>query len=181
MRLVKKITPNKNLVLIFFLGAVCFSLSAQENSPYSRYGLGDLVPTGNIINGVMGGVATPYFDYKSVNYLNPATYSKLRVTTFDLGFELDNRVIREPNQTGKFNSGTANISYVQLGIPIMPKKNWGINFSLRPVSRISYKIQTNERLPNIDSVATLYQGTGGSYEVAAGTGIAFGNFSIGFN
>src|SRR5947208_16537389 len=121
---------------------------SQENSPRSKYGLGDIVPAGNLINRAMGGLSTPFstYDNQSVNYLNPASYSRLKLTTFDLGFEVDSRVMRETNSTNKFNSGSANISYVQLGIPLNRKLHWGVNLGLRPNTRISYKIQTNERI-----------------------------------
>ncbi|HYE53446.1 MAG TPA: hypothetical protein VD996_01335 [Chitinophagaceae bacterium] len=181
MRLVKIITLSRNTVSLALFLSCCLQLSAQENSPYSRYGLGDQVPNGNIINRAMGGVSTAYFDYQSINYLNPATYSKLRVTTFDLGFEVDSRTLREPNNPGKFSASSANISYVQLGIPIVPKRSWGLNLGLRPVTRVNYKVLTAGRTSFGDSLQTLYEGTGGSYDVFAGTGIAFGNFSIGFN
>ncbi|HYJ37366.1 MAG TPA: hypothetical protein VEV87_02070, partial [Chitinophagaceae bacterium] len=120
-----------------------------------------------------------------VNYLNPATYSRLTVTTFDLGFELDTRALREPNISGKYNSGSANVSYVMLGIPVIRDKSGttrlGATLGLRPNTRISYKIQTNERIENVDSVSSLYEGNGGSYEFIAGAGIRLGNLSIGFN
>lgn len=183
MRLVKKITFSRNTVLVAWLLACCFQLSAQENSPYSRYGLGDQLPQGNIINRGMGGVSTAYFDFRSINYsinyTNPATYSKLYATTFDLGFEVDNRTLREPNNPAKFSAASANISYVQLGIPLIRSK-WGMNIGLKPVTRVNYKIQTNERIP-IDSLQTLYEGTGGSYDVFAGTGFSIGNFALGVN
>jgi hypothetical protein len=180
MRLVKIITLSRFTVLLALSLGYGSLLSAQENSPYSRYGLGDQVPGGHIINRAMGGISTAYFDYQSINYMNPATYSKLRVTTFDLGFEVDTRTLREPNNPGKFNSASANIAYVQLGIPLVPKRSWGLNFGLKPSTRVNYKIQTNERNA-IDSLATLYEGTGGSYDVFFGTGIAFKNLSIGVN
>ncbi|HEY0678999.1 MAG TPA: hypothetical protein VGD17_11980 [Chitinophagaceae bacterium] len=180
MRLVKIITLSRFTVLVVLFLGCCLQSSSQENSPYSRYGLGDQVPGGNIINRAMGGVSTAYFDLQSINYTNPATYSQLRVTTFDLGFEVDSRTLREPNNPGKFSASSANISYVQLGIPIVPKRSWGLNFGLKPVTRVNYKIQTNERTP-YDSLITVYEGTGGSYDVFAGTGIAFKNFSIGVN
>ena len=52
---------------------------------------------------------------------------------------------------------------------------------LRPVSRINYKVQENSRLPNIDSVSTLYEGSGGTFRAFAGTGFKLGGLSIGFN
>jgi hypothetical protein len=183
MRLEKKITLPKRLLICVGLIAVCTSVMSQENSPRSKYGLGDIVPSGNLINRAMGGLSTPFstYDNQSVNYLNPASYSRLKLTTFDLGFEVDSRVLRETNSTNKSNSGSANISYVQLGIPLNRKLHWGVNLGLRPNTRISYKIQTNERIENVDSVETLYEGNGGSYEFMAGSGISIGNFSIGFN
>lgn len=183
MRLVKIITRKNKLVLCFVLAVSSISVKAQENSPRSKYGLGDLVPTGNIINRAMGGISAPYSETNgtTVNFLNPASYARLIVTTFDLGFEVDTRTLRQVNSSGAFRSGSANVSYVMLGIPIMPKHHWGVTLGLRPNTRISYKIQTNERIENVDSVSSLYEGNGGSYEVIGGTGIAFGNFSIGFN
>ncbi|MGB8192830.1 MAG: hypothetical protein WCF67_12960 [Chitinophagaceae bacterium] len=180
MRLEKKITLSRFTVLVALISGCCFQLSAQENSPYSRYGLGDPVPTGNIVNRAMGGISAAYFDYQSINYLNPASYSKLRYTTFDLGFEVDTRTLREPNTAGKFSASSANVSYIQLGIPLVPKRSWGLNLGLRPTTRVNYKIQTNERL-SYDSLVTIYEGTGGSYDVFAGTGIAFKNLSLGVN
>lgn len=180
MRLVKIITLNRFTVLLALSLGYCSLSSAQENSPYSRYGLGDQVPAGNIINRGMGGISTAYFDLQSINYLNPATYSKLRLTTFDLGFEVDTRALREPNNPGKYSASSANISYVQLGVPLVRSRNWGLNLGLKPNTRVNYKIQTNER-NSIDSILTIYEGTGGSYDVFVGSGIAFGNLSIGFN
>ena len=184
MRLVKIITFKRLTVLVAWLLGCGLQLSAQENSPYSRYGLGDQVPQGNIINRAMGGVSTAYFDYRSINYsinfMNPASYSRLSATTFDLGVEVDTRTLREPNNPTKFTSTSTNISYVQLGIPLLPKRTWGINFGLKPATRINYKILNNERTA-IDSIQTLYEGNGGSYDVFFGTGIAIKNLSLGFN
>ena len=36
---------------------------SQENSPYSRYGLGDLVPSASITSRSMGGIAAGMSDY----------------------------------------------------------------------------------------------------------------------
>ena len=182
MRLVKIITLNKKLALSIWLAAFCITVSAQENSPRSKYGLGDIVPSGNIITRSMGGVSTAFYDPygAAVNYLNPASYSRLGMTTFDLGFELDTRTLREVNKSGNYKSGSANVSYVMLGIPLV-KYKWGLNIGLRPNTRISYKIQTNERIENVDSVSSLYEGNGGSYEFLVGSGIHFGGLSIGFN
>jgi hypothetical protein len=173
-------------------------LNAQDNSPYSRYGLGDLTPGTNIVNRGMGGVSAAYADPLSINFDNPASYSAFisyfeqgakktasgRVL-FDVGLNSDNRTLREGNSADKFATGNALFSYMQVGIPV--KKNWGLNFGLRPISRISYKIDRNERLYDpvsglpIDSVLTEFTGDGGTFLATAGTGFAIKNLSIGVN
>ena len=56
-----------------------------------------------------------------------------------------------------------------------------MNIGLRPVTRINYKIERNERLTGIDSLQTLFEGNGGTYEVYMGTGYGIKNLSIGVN
>lgn len=194
MRSVSVTINQKIKLLIVLLSVVSISSPAQENSPYSRYGLGDIVPGSSIINRSMGGVAAAYNDYdkrydlkeiypksQTVNFLNPASYSRLRITSFDLGFEVDNRTLRSAELAKKFNAASANISYIQLGIPLNRKRSLGMNIGLRPITRINYKVQQNERTANVDSSTTLYEGSGGTYQVYVGLGKAFKNFSVGFN
>jgi len=173
---------------------------SQENSPYSRYGMGDLVPSASMTSRQMGGIAAGMVDYdkrydlkfqypksQTINFLNPASYSRAKLTTFDVGFEIDNRVINVPNTGEKFKSTNALITYLQLGFPLSRKRNWGMTIGLRPISRISYKIGSSSYAvdPNshqpIDSLLSLYQGTGGSYQATIGIGKAWKNLSIGVN
>ena len=80
MQLVKLITPKRIKTLhCFYLTILVLIISAfepvlaQDNSPYSRYGIGDLVPSTNIANRSMGGISAGYTDYLSVNFNNPAS------------------------------------------------------------------------------------------------------------
>ena len=58
---------------------------------------------------------------------------------------------------------------------------WGMSLGLKPVSKINYKIEKNERLSGIDSLNTIYEGNGGVNQLHLGTGIRYKNFSIGIN
>ncbi len=171
------------LVLLLMLGV---SAAAQENSPYSRFGLGDMVPSQNIISRGMGGISAGYADFKSVNYVNPASYSALQFTTFDFGAEIDRRKLKSTATGSSFSSTNLIISYLQLGVPIrMNKLNkkkifLGMNFGLRPVSRINYKI-LNARRTEVDSLGSLYKGDGGLSDALFGMGLKIKNLSIGFN
>ncbi|MBZ5858843.1 outer membrane protein transport protein [Flavihumibacter profundi] len=185
------------LTVLLFCGVVT---NAQQNSPSSRYGWGSLVPSTPIATRGMGGIGVGYVDYdarydfkyqyphsQTVNFLNPASYAKLKITSFDLGLDFESQVLSEKGQTDKYKATYANISYVQLGIPLSRKKNFAMVLGLKPVSNVSYQIQSFAREANpetgnsIDSTLTFYQGTGGSYQFFAGLGKSFGKFSFGIN
>lgn len=155
---------------------------AQDNSPYSRYGLGDLHNNQNTVNRGMGGVSQAYSDPQSVNFINPASYSSLLLTTFDVGVEGGARSITD--QGAKFSSGFGTLSYLQLGIPLIPNK-WGLNLGLRPVTRVSYNMQESGNGTFFDTLriplTSKYEGSGGLYQLYAGTGVRFGHFSVGVN
>ncbi len=186
MHLVKPTTASLKLIFGCLL-AVFFSsqLIAQENSPYSRYGIGDIVPNQNVLNRGMGGISAGYSDFQSINLVNPASLGNLRSTVFDLGAEVDIRNLKSNISPDKFKSVNTVISYLQIGFPIASQKfqrkgnYWGLSFGLRPVTRINYKIENNQRLSNIDSLNTTYEGSGGVTQANISTGIKFKNFSIG--
>jgi hypothetical protein len=155
----------------------------------------------------MGGVTAGYFDQLAINFNNPASYSTFQAirekkskklssgrAILDVGLNFENRTLLEPNNATKFTASNALFSYVQIGMPL--KQNWGLSFGIRPVSRISYKVLTNEKLIDpitglpIEDAATLYSGSGGSYLISAGTGFSLfkkekfgqmGGLSVGFN
>jgi len=174
----------KKIKLLGLLTVLATSLlhAQTDNSPYSRYGLGDVLPSTNIVSRGIGGVSAAYADVITVNFQNPASYSRLKRATFDIGLEVDNRTLKEINPPRKYNSVSPIISYVQLGIPLSTKKNWGMNLGLRPVTRINYKIERLEPFgEGGDSTSTLFEGNGGNYEVYIGTGITIKNLSLGVN
>ncbi|HEY9364009.1 MAG TPA: hypothetical protein VIQ00_12140, partial [Chitinophagaceae bacterium] len=172
-------------LLLAALPLFCF---AQENSPYSRYGTGNLVPSENIANRAMGGISAGVSDATTVNTVNPASIGNLIYTTLDVGLEYDGRNLKSKNPIGTYKSNNGIISYLQVGFPLLSgnKKafkngtTWAVNFGLKPISKINYKIQ-NASSNSIDSIQTLYEGSGGVNEAFIGTALKLKNFSIGFN
>lgn len=182
MRSVSITTNCRNFLLISVIFLMKYGIvSAQENSPYSRFGLGDVVPSQNILNRAMGGVAAAYYDPVSVNFINPASYARLKYTTFDVGVDYSIRTLKAVDPVRSHNSSYLIPSYLQVGIPLSKKRNWGMNIGLRPITRINYDLKEASRLPGIDSVLTSYTGNGGSYQIYAGTGIGSKHFTIGVN
>ena len=161
---------------------------AQDNSPYSRYGLGDVVPSQNIMSRGMGGLSIAYSDYGlgglpfSINIVNPAALGNISKTKnfsnaiFDVGAELDYHTLRSTSSANKFQSKNLVVSYLQMAFPISGKKlekkgmSWAISLGLRPQHRISYKLEDARRIPGVDSIRNLYEGSGGVQQFNLSTG-----------
>ncbi len=180
MRLVS-ITINPKLSLGFLLLLGYITTSAQENSPFSRYGLGDIFTGQNVLNRGMAGVAATLADGQSTNFYNPASYSAHKIVTFDVGVLIDNRNLKSAVPPKKFSSTNFIPSYVAMSMPLNKKSNLGLTFGLRPVSKISYSVQESKRLAGVDSMGTLYEGDGGLYQIFGGIGKRWKGLSIGFN
>jgi len=175
-------TMHPKLSLFIILLIATFYASAQENSPFSRYGIGDPVPGQNIVNRGMGGVSSAYSSGLSVNFSNPAAYSQFRVVTYDIGITLDSRTLKSTNPVLKYKSVNLTPSYVALGMPINQKRKIGLSFGLRPLTSISYSIAENRKISSSqDSALYLYEGDGGLYQAFVGIGKQWGGLSIGFN
>lgn len=203
MHLVNLTTAGiKRFVGIIFTFFLFLTATAQDNSPYSRYGLGDILPNQNIINRGMGGIAIGYSDAGfgkipkydlSINFRNPASLGSLSNsgpfsnTIFDVAGEVDFRTLKSTAEPSKYTSINTNLSYLQLAFPISTAKmerkgiNWGLSFGLRPINRIAYRVEKNERLEGIDSLNTLFEGSGGINQANISTGLKIKNFSIGIS
>lgn len=182
-------------LLLFFL-LLTGAAIAQENSPYSRYGLGTALPPSNVLNRGMGGVAVADTGGLSINYSNPASYAKFPIVReprsgkalygrvlFDVGINFENKTLHEPSNPAKFSSPYGSFSHVQLGIPL--RKGWGLSFGLRQLNRISYKVGQHGPIFDADTHAlidtgyTEYTGTGGTFLPNIGTGVSIKNLSLG--
>ena len=182
-----KLTMAKILFVLFVAGGLQMSATAQENSPYSRYGIGDLAPNHNVFTRGMGGIAAGITDSRSINFTNPASLTSIYNTIFDVGTEIDYRILKNTNPAKKFTSANTYVSYLTMAFPLttpkMAKKDmfWAMSFGIKPVSKMNYKIEKNERLTGIDSLKTLYEGSGGLNQAFFGTGFKYKNLSVGIN
>lgn len=151
--------------------------STKENSPYSRYGVGDLGNPRNAILRGMGGTATAYSDVYSVNSFNPATYSSLKVTTLEFALEGRSRSIYMNNVST--SSGTATISYVTLGIPL--GKYAGMAAGIMPIANTYYNAKDSATISGIGKTITSYTGSGSLQYAYLGLSGQYKGLSIGFN
>ena len=164
------------------------TLQAQENSPFSRYGIGDVYPGQSIASRAMGGISAGVTDIQAINTANPGSYGFWPVfyglrkpVTYDIGISIDARTLRSAAPVNKYNSTNFLPSYLQLGIPLSTKRNEAIVFGLRPFTRINYSISEGVKQPGLDSIQTLYEGDGGLNQVFVGLAKRWGAVSIGVN
>ncbi len=151
--------------------------STKENSPYSRYGIGDLVDNRQAGIRGMGGGATAYMDFFAVNSFNPASYSFLKVTSLDFAFEGRSRNLVMGNNAT--TSGTATLSYLNLGVPL--GKHAGMNIGLTPMSNTYYNANDSLTVNGIGPSLFNYNGEGGIHYAYLGLSGKYKGLSIGVN
>lgn len=170
---------------IFFFTLLAGSLSAAaqvtNSSPYSQFGLGDLkgsfLPQNRAMGGLSMGIRKPGL-YDNINLANPASYSSIELTTFDIGASMDLRKLSKSGVSGK-NQFNSTLSHITFGIPV--NKFSAISFGLVPYSDLGYQFK-NSGLVDTNRVEYIYGGEGGISKAYLGYGFRINkNLSLGFN
>jgi len=153
--------------------------SNRENSPYSRYGLGEQRP-GSLsvpLRG-MGGASAAYTSPLQINADNPATYGTLRLTTYEGAAEGGRRVVSAGGES--YTTGTATPAYVRVGIPL--GKYGGMALGFHPETRVFYRLQSDTlQTLGFGRTLTEYRGEGGTNYAFIGAAGTYGGFSLGAN
>ena len=179
-------TTTGRLAYVVSLIVIVFSSTAQVNSPYSRYGIGNLIGPQHIISRGMGGIQAAYSDGlsnnvgQSVNFNNPATYGSFYMISYDVALTIDSRNLKSNNPSGSFSSVYFIPAYLAIGFPLNKSKGLGMSFGLKPISTIDYNVSTREKTAG-DSIGTNYEGKGGLNEAYIGIGKKWKKLQIGFN
>ena len=155
---------TKKIIVIIGL-LTSFIGFAQENtsSPYSFYGLGDIKFRGTEDARAMGGLSF-VGDSISLNLLNPASYSSLKLTSFSIGSTSNFNKISNSEATEKAKRTT--LDYLAVGIPA---GKLGFALGLMPYSAVGYKIQSettennlvrNKQFTGIGNINRFFVGAG---------------------
>jgi len=180
------------LITLFLLLFTCATLWAQPkfNSPYSRYGIGDIVSPYFANQGGMGGQTAAFHDPFHLNLANPASFAFLRATALETGIYTKHSKYQAGDATTEEWSG--NLSHLALGFTlkspinevldkIKSPWNYGMGISLTPYSRVGYNIETREVLPGIGDIQNNFQGNGGLYRIAWTGAAKHKNTALGVN
>jgi hypothetical protein len=167
----------RNLFLLLTLTVFIQQANAQEHTPYSRYGLGYAFDNNNAQSAQMGGLSAAFQSGESVNYLNPASYAALQLTTLDAGFSGNFGKIKTQTQKAKQNSFSLN--YLSLFFPI--KKYWVTGVSLLPFTAKDYLLSQTSAFDTATTVKFEYEGSGTLYNLSWGNGFKYKGLHVGFN
>ncbi len=179
-------------LFIFLAYAALTQLNAQGsniNSPFSRFGIGDLRSESPMSIRQMGGVGTSFIDAYHANFDNPASLAHLRTTAFDVGISLDYAKIKDANNQSSHWFG--NLGYLGLAFPMRNPLNevfsrdkheffWSMGFAVMPNSRTSYNI-ISEGENEAGPILRDFNGSGGSYKVMWSNALKYKNLSLGVN
>ena len=162
---------------------VVTAINAQNytHSPYSKFGIGDLVQNGASNNLSMGGIGVSIRPQNQINYLNPASYTAQDTLTFILTTDIILRNSSLITSDLKENTKNFNLEYISIGFPI--NKWWKASSGITPYSRMEYHLYNENILNTDEEQASLeYTGNGGLNEFYLGSAFKINkNISIGFN
>lgn len=173
---------NKYIFIFAFFAFAAVNAAAQSiiNSPYSKYGVGNLQGTYLPQNRSMGNLAYGISSvgvYNNINIANPASYSQIRLTAFDFGLGGGVQSLKRDNQVE--NSFNASLEHLAIAIPVSKKS--ALSFGLLPYSVFGYSYKQTVGLDTL-SADHVYKGEGGLSRAYLGYGFGVGkNFNFGFN
>ncbi len=158
------------LVLLLIVSGGMIQGQNALNSPYSRFGLGDISQQGFIRNMAMGGVTIGMRDARTIDYVNPAAFSARDSMSFIFDFSLQGMSNRLKTDDLSAKSSDINFRHMAMAFPVT---RWlGASIGIAPYSTMSYSTIEEETLPDIGLVQYNYQGSGGLSRFFLGTGIS---------
>jgi len=176
-----------NIKKYLYIVGICFSAAANaqtnSSSPYSAFGLGalrgDQLPQYRSMGGLSTGVRS-LGGYSNINVANPAAYSNIQLSTFDIGMYM-NRTILEK---GGKSEGSGNFALDHLNFAIPLSQRSAFSFGLMPFSDMGYSYSSPMSFGSTDTTKAnkAFAGEGGISKAYIGYGVQFGkHFSVGAN
>ncbi|HRP89730.1 MAG TPA: hypothetical protein PKX92_06800 [Edaphocola sp.] len=151
--------------------------AGKLNSPYSRFGLGNISDAKSVVLKGMAGVANGYASEHEINTTNPASYTYLKSTAFNFGISGQSLSAKIGNTVTQ--SSTMTIDHLNLAFPLV-QQHLAINFGYTPISSAYYNSRDSIMIDNIKGFKT-YNGTGGLHYGFVGVSGGWGGFSAGVN
>lgn len=166
---------NYITAVLVLLTSISVNAQITTQSPYSRFGLGNI--KGSLLpqNRAMGGVATAInrpTPFSNINMENPASYGGINLTTIDVGMSASFTTLKKGSESD--NSFNSALSHVAFAFPIT--QHSAMSFGLIPYSQVGYNFLQKGTLtgspgnPASSTVNYIYTGEGGLNKAYIGYG-----------
>lgn len=155
----------------------CFILSVVPTwamgsiSPYSRYGYGEWQTMSFSASQSMGGLGYGMRNSKSINAMNPASYTAIDSLTFMLDLGISGKIDGFKSSTANSTLFNGTIDYVAIQVPM--GKFAALSFGVSPITAVGYDYSfTDKRNPYAHqdtlTIQQKFSGKGGMTQVYLG-------------
>jgi len=180
LNMYKKI--NYIAAVLILLASISAKAQITTQSPYSRYGLGNikglLLPQYRAMGGISTAINKPTL-YSNINMQNPASYSGITLTTLDIG--MTGGFTKLKTTGAEESSYNSTLSHLALAFPVVSGKS-ALSFGILPYTELGYEYSVADKVGDSTNIKNLYSGEGGLTKAYIGYGQQFGdNFRIGGN
>ena len=172
------------LALLTAAGAGAQEVSdPKTNSPFSRFGLGDLARPGYATQSAMGGVGIAYANPHIANPTNPASLGALRFATYQVGVDVSRDRL---SGGGAENEGlNGNLGYLSLAFTTRNtlndlldarrrKTRYATLLSVTPYATQGYNVELTSQQAEVGTVVNTFLGTGGFYRLRSAHALEIG-------
>ena len=153
----------------------------NTNSPYTRYGYGDLSDQSFGNSKAMGGIAFGLRDGAQINPLNPASYTAIDSLTFIFEGGVSLQIMNISGGGEKLNAKNSSFDYLAMQFRLHPRV--AMSIGLLPFSNIGYnETKYNEPTSTTTKSTKSLVGEGGLHQLYVGAGVKIlKNLSVGVN
>jgi hypothetical protein len=141
------------------------ALAQNINSTYSRFGIGQLSPAANVKSLGMGGVQSAIGDGNAINLYNPASYSFLDNTVYQVSGQVN--FLRAKTSTESLKYKNANLGEIAIAFR-KPSSKWGFAAGMHSYSAIGYSHSNVQAVNDSLKANYKYTGEGGLTEATIG-------------
>ena len=149
--------------------AVTLTAQNSTNSPYTRYGYGELGDHSFGAGRSMGGIGTGLRSSTQINPMNPASYSCMDSMTFLFDFGASFQLSLYNDGTNKQKDLNGNIEYIAMQFPLF--KQVAMSAGLLPFSHVGYKFGELKTSEEGHVYSESFQGAGGLNQLYTGLSI----------
>lgn len=162
---------NKVVLLgIFVFSQVALIAQNSTNSPYTRFGYGELANRSFGAGRAMGGIGYGLRSSSQINPLNPASYSGMDSLTFILDFGVSAQVSWFDDKINKQSNTNGNLEYIAMEFPL--HKRIAMSLGLLPYSYVGYSFGSVNKIDGTPTeYKTQFDGTGGINEIYGGLSV----------